>query len=274
MCKKSLFILLFTCCAISSMAQSLTIVEEFKIIENSSALVAYHNQFSDYEKPQMDDTFPYAVVRVLLEGNANEVTSAKKMLGVYTGLLSEGVKASYLDFENEILFLVPSNVGHVELSCGDGCARKTILELARLQSNAVYVGKVHYTPAAAVPEYTPNKKKQTFIFEVTPRNAIVEVLVNGKRELCQIDEDIHRMTLYHGTYSYYVSAPRYQNEEGTITVSPEGRAFCQPSFSPTSSRSIRNFQAPLSSFEIRTLCSQNNLFIKHLKNINLFNYTI
>ena len=146
MCKKSLFILLFTCCAISSMAQSLTIVEEFKIIENSSVLVAYHNQFSDYEKPQMDDTFPYAVVRVLLEGNANEVTSAKKMLGVYTGLLSEGVKASCLDFENEILFLVPSNVGHVELSCGEGCTRQIILHLQHLQSNAVYVGKVHYTP--------------------------------------------------------------------------------------------------------------------------------
>ena len=219
----TIVLLLLMLLPLGSMAQSLTIVEDFKIIENSSALVAYYNQFGDYEKPAMDDTFPYAVVRVLLEGNAHEVTAAKKMLGVYTGLLSEGVKASYLDFENEILFLVPSNVGHVELSCGDGCARKTILELPKLQSNAVYVGKVHYTPAVAVPEYTPNKKKQTFIFEVTPRNAIVEVLVNGKRELCQIDEDIHRMTLYHGTYSYYVSAPRYQNEEGTITVSDSSR---------------------------------------------------
>ena len=44
MCKKALFILLFACCAVSSMAQSLTIVEEFKIIENSSAMVAYYNQ--------------------------------------------------------------------------------------------------------------------------------------------------------------------------------------------------------------------------------------
>ena len=223
MCKKLLFILLFACCAIGSMAQNLEIKQDFKISENSSAAIMYHNQFGQYEKPAMDDTFPYAVVRVLLEGNAHEVTEAKKMLGIYTGVLSQGVKASYLDFENEILFLVPSSSGHVELSCGEGCARQTILELPRLQSNAVYVGKVHYTPAAAVPEYTPNKKKQTFIFEVTPRNAIVEVLVNGKRELCQIDEDIHRMTLYHGTYSYYVSAPRYQNEEGTITVSDSSR---------------------------------------------------
>ena len=74
--KKLLFITLLWLGAISSMAQSLTIVEDFKIIENSSALVAYHNQFSDYEKPQMDDTFPYAVVRVLLEGNAHVVTAA------------------------------------------------------------------------------------------------------------------------------------------------------------------------------------------------------
>lgn len=56
------------------------------------------------------------------------------------------VQCRYLDFENEILFLVPSSSGHVELSCGDGCVRQTILELPRLQSNAVYVGKVHYTP--------------------------------------------------------------------------------------------------------------------------------
>lgn len=115
MSKKTLFIVLLMCYAMSGIAQSLTLVEEFKILENSSAVVMYHNQFGDYEKPQMDDTFPYAVVRVLLEGNAQEVTAAKKMLSIYTGVLSEGLKASYLDFENEILFLVPKNSGHVEL---------------------------------------------------------------------------------------------------------------------------------------------------------------
>ena len=77
MCKKALFILLFACCAIGSMAQSLTIVEDFKIIANSSAVIMYHNQFGQYEKPAMDDTFPYAVVRVLLEGNAYEVIEGK-----------------------------------------------------------------------------------------------------------------------------------------------------------------------------------------------------
>ena len=82
MCKKLLFILLFACCAIGSMAQNLEIRQDFKISENSSAVVMYHNQFGDYEKPAMDDTFPYAVVRVLLEGKAHEVTEAKKMLGI------------------------------------------------------------------------------------------------------------------------------------------------------------------------------------------------
>ena len=220
--KKLLFITLLWLGAISSMAQSLTIVEDFKIIENSSALVAYYNQFGDYEKPAMDDTFPYAVVRVLLEGNAHEVTAAKKMLGVYTGLLSEGVKASYLDFENEILFLVPSNVGHVELSCGDGCTRQIILHMQHLQSNAVYVGKVHYTPANI--ELNPiNAKKQIFSFEVNPKNASVEVLVGEKSEYCKIEDDIQSITLNHGTYKYIVSAPRYQTETGIIQVSDSTR---------------------------------------------------
>ena len=216
----TIVLLLLMLLPLGNMAQSLTIVEDFKIIENSSAMVAYYNQFGDYEKPAMDDTFPYAVVRVLLEGNAHEVTAAKKMLGVYTGLLSEGVKASYLDFENEILFLVPSNVGHVELSCGDGCARKTILELPKLQSNAVYWGKVHYTPMVGpIPTgSTQAAKRQYFSFQVTPANATVQVLEDGQWELWEKEDGVFSKSLYYGTYSYKVYADRFQTEEGTIEL--------------------------------------------------------
>ena len=68
--KKILFISIAWLCAITGMAQNLEIKQDFKISENSSAAIMYHNQFGQYEKPALDDTFPYAVVRVLLEGNA------------------------------------------------------------------------------------------------------------------------------------------------------------------------------------------------------------
>ena len=219
--KKLLFIALTWLCAIAGMAQSLEIVLSFRKIENSSAVVLYHNQFGQYEKPQMDDSFPYAVVRVLLEGNVHEVTAAKKMLGIYTGVLSQGMKASYLDFENEILFLVPSSSGHVELSCGDGCARQTILELPKLESNALYMGKVHYTPAAPLQEAAPEVvKTQYFKFRLTPANASVVVSGNGEEMLLVTKEGgLASGKLKFGTYHYRITADRYYPEEGNFEVS-------------------------------------------------------
>jgi formylglycine-generating enzyme required for sulfatase activity len=220
MFKKALFIWLFACYAITGMAQSLEIVQSFRKIENSSAVVLYHNQFGQYEKPQMDDSFPYAVVRVLLEGNVHEVTAAKKMLGIYTGVLSQGLKASYLDFENEILFLVPSSSGHVELSCGDGCARQTILELPKLESNALYMGKVHYRPAAPMKDNTEGPESQFFKFRVTPQTSVVTLVIDGQEENIPMrGEGIASTRLKYGTYQYRVTAERYYTEEGTITVS-------------------------------------------------------
>mgnify|MGYP003303573320 CR=1 FL=1 len=224
--KKLLFITLAWLCAMSGMAQSLEIVQSFRKIENSSAVVLYHNQFGQYEKPQMDDTFPYAVVRVLLEGNVHEVTAAKKMLGVYTGVLSQGLKASYLDFENEILFLVPSSSGHVELSCGDGCARQTILELPKLESNALYMGKVHYRPAAPLQEAAPEVvKKQYFKFRIHPSElAGITVLVTekGQQEPWNVADGIATKKLDYGVYHYAIYADRYHKMEGSFTVSDTG----------------------------------------------------
>ena len=219
--KKLLFIAILWLCAIAGMAQKLEIVQDFKKNETSSAVVMYHNQFGKYEKPAMDDTFPYAVVRVLLEGNAKEVTAAKKMLGVYTGVLSQGLKASYLDFENEILFLVPSSSGHVELSCGDGCARQTILELPKLESNALYMGKVHYRPAAPLQESAPEVvKTQYFKFRLTPANASVAVSGNGEEMLLVTKEGgLASGKLKFGTYHYRITADRYYPEEGNFEVS-------------------------------------------------------
>jgi hypothetical protein len=141
------------------------------------------------------------------------------MLGIYTGVLSQGVKASYLDFENEILFLVPSSSGHVELSCGEGCARQIILELPRLQSNAVYVGKVHYTPMV---EKSPTTISQSypFVFEIEPINARLEIVVDGEKQVWALDSGRVEKLLPEGSYFYSITAKDYITQEGTFSVSP------------------------------------------------------
>lgn len=126
-------------------AQTLTVTKNFAAVPNSSVLALYKNQFGKWEKPDLDDTFPYAVVRVALEGDAKEVSAAKKKLAIYLGT-QRAVVDMCTDRVNEILFLLPSSAGHVELLCGDGCAKQVIIDKARLESNMVYSGTVHYTP--------------------------------------------------------------------------------------------------------------------------------
>lgn len=131
---------------LSLSAQVLTITNEFELVANSSVLAMYKNHFGSWEKPDLDDSFPYAVVRVALEGDEREVSVAKKKLGLYLGT-QRMVVDIYTDGVNEILFLIPSAAGHVKLQCGDGCETVTIIDLPRLRSNMVYSGKVHYVPA-------------------------------------------------------------------------------------------------------------------------------
>lgn len=65
------------------LGQSLTITKEFAQVPMASVLAMYKNQFGKWEKPDLDITFPYAVVRMHLDGNAREVTVAKQRLTLY-----------------------------------------------------------------------------------------------------------------------------------------------------------------------------------------------
>lgn len=131
---------------LSTFAQTLTVTKEFTLVPNSSVLAMYKNQFGKWEKADLDDTFPYAVIRVALEGDAKNVNSAKKKLGLYLGTQRTVVDMN-IDEDNVMLFLIPSGAGHVELRCGDGCTPQIIIDLPRLRSNMVYSGKVHFMPA-------------------------------------------------------------------------------------------------------------------------------
>lgn len=146
MIRKTLFTIIVWLFGLSTFAQTLTVTKEFTLVPNSSVLAMYKNQFGKWEMPDLDDTFPYAVIRVALDGEAKDVSMAKKKLGLYLGTQRMVVDV-YTDNVNEILFLIPSGAGHVQLQCGDGCTPYTIIDLPRLRSNMVYSGRVHFVPA-------------------------------------------------------------------------------------------------------------------------------
>lgn len=205
---------------LSVYAQSLKITRTFEAIPNSSVSALYKNEFGKWEKPLLDDTFPYALIRVGLEGNEREVTAAKQKLGLYLGRLHMPLE-KLTDKPNELLFLIPAGAGHVEIQCGDGCTNQTIIDLPRLQSNMVYYGKVHYTPMEdpVLVTTTQAPKRQFFKFRVTPTNAIVEIDVNGQKDMWHISDGVASKPLNYGTYRYTISASRYHTESGEFSVS-------------------------------------------------------
>ena len=218
MVRKQILLLLAICFGHFLYAQTLSITKEFTLVPNSSVLALYKNQFGHKEKPELDDTFPYALIRVRLEGNERDVTMAKQKLGLYLGQL-RAVEEVYKGIENELLFLVPSGSGHVEITCGEGCAKQTIIDEARLISNKMYYGIVHYTPAEEVQTTTQAPKRQFFKMHVTPADAFVEVTENGTKIPWRVVDGIATKVLNYGTYAYSVSANRYYTEEGQFTLS-------------------------------------------------------
>ena len=145
MIKKTLFTIILLLFGLSTFAQTLTVTKEFTLVPNSSVLAMYKNQFGKWEKPDLDDTFPYAVIRMRLEGNAREVTMAKQRLTLYLGTQT-AVVDRYAQNSNELLFLVPARRPTIYIDCGDGCDKVLLMENQQLQSNRVYDGVVHFVP--------------------------------------------------------------------------------------------------------------------------------
>ena len=67
------------------MADTLTIVNRFEKIEHASVLASYRNEFGSYRKPNMDVEFPYALIRLHIDGNKEAVTQAKELFALYLG---------------------------------------------------------------------------------------------------------------------------------------------------------------------------------------------
>ena len=218
MIRKTLFTIIVLLFGLSTFAQTLTVTQEFTLVPNSSVLAMYKNQFGKWEKPDLDDTFPYAVIRMRLEGNAREVTMAKQRLTLYLGTQT-AVMDRYAQNSNELLFLVPARRPTIYIDCGDGCDKVLLMENQQLQSNRVYDGVVHFVPEEGLSTIVNQGPAiQSFTLRVTPANAQVIVVSSGIRQEWILENGEANLNIMAGQYRYTVSAPEYITQEGTLIV--------------------------------------------------------
>lgn len=221
---RSLYLALLLLLAPPLFAQSLTITQSFREIANSSVLASFKNQFGAWEN---NGAFPYALIRVQLEGNVHEVIAAKQTLMLDLGGKGE-VMHVYREMENEIMFLVPQNVQKVDILCGVDGERKNILTISNaLQANTVYMGKVHYIPFVEknITIQSESQYRQFFVFRLNPADAQVHVMVNGIEEIWENKDGIAYKMLCFGAYPYSISADGYYSQEGIINVSDQYRTL-------------------------------------------------
>lgn len=221
---RSLYLVLLISLALPLFAQSLTITQSFREIPNSSVLASFKNQFGAWEN---NGVFPYALIRVQLEGNVHEVIAAKQTLMLDLGGKGE-VMHVYREMENEIMFLVPQNVQKVDILCGVDGERKNILTISNaLQANTVYMGKVHYIPFVEknITIQSESQYRQFFVFRLNPADAQVHVMVNGIEEIWENKDGIAYKMLCFGAYPYSISADGYYSQEGIINVSDQYRTL-------------------------------------------------
>jgi formylglycine-generating enzyme required for sulfatase activity len=66
---------------------------------------------------------------------------------------------------------------------------------------------------------TQAPKRQFFKFRVTPADAIVEVDVDGRKDMWHVSDGVASKPLNYGSYRYTISANRYHTEHGEFVVS-------------------------------------------------------
>lgn len=219
MYKKLLFIIFLCLCSVSSLADTLNIVHPFQRIEHATVLTSYRNEFGKFIKPQLDVEFPYALIRVHIDGDEAAVTKAKERFQLYLGHHYKPA-ARFTEHVNEILFLVPTGAGHVELQCGDGCQPLLLFDNPQLTPDAIYEGQVRYAiQVKRIDDEEDRIKSQYFKFRLTPDDTQVEVMVDGEWRMPETESGVASIFLNYGTYDYRAFAEGYAMEEGQIRVS-------------------------------------------------------
>ena len=129
-----------------ALAQSVTIVEEMQKVPYANVLAMYKNEFGSFEKPVMRPSFPYAVIRMHLEGQGQAVRESKERLTLYMGQ-QMGVESRVTTYSNQILFLVRApRHPMIYIDCGDGCERVLLSNMQQLEANCLYDCTVEFTP--------------------------------------------------------------------------------------------------------------------------------
>ena len=198
-------------------AQSITLTKEFQTMPNVKASEAYRNQFGEYEIVGAEVPFPYAVIRVGLDGTPEEVKEAKERLSFQLGRITS-VETVFKDARNELLFLVPFRARNIQMSCDGACLPQMMFDsLVVLQPNTVFYGRVHF----AINDDTrdPNHLN-TYLFTLTvePAEAKVEMRSGFMTEEWKLEHGSAQQLLLEGTYYYTITAEDYKTAEGSFVV--------------------------------------------------------
>ena len=206
---------------IPALAQSVQIVEEMKQVPYASVMAMYKNEFGSFEKPVMNPSFPYAVIRMHLEGNAPSVRAAKERTTLYMGQQT-GVESRVTTYSNQILFLVRApRHPMIYIDCGDGCERVLLSNMQQLEPNCLYDCKVRFIVEGESPTNDTvfverGPKFHTLNLHVEPADAKLELFANGELRTWVLENGEISLQLLEGDYDYTLSANRYHTEKGTF----------------------------------------------------------
>ena len=198
------------------MAQSITLTKEFQTMPNVKALDVYRNQFGEFERVGADDPFPYAVIRVGLDGTPEEIKEAKQRLSFQLGRVTS-VETVFKDARNELLFLVPTRARNIQMSCDGECLPQMMFDsLVVLQPNTVFYGRVHFSLDET---RDPDKlAKYIYTLNVEPADAKVELRYGFVNEEWALKDGMTEQLLTEGTYYYTITAEDYRTAEGSLVV--------------------------------------------------------
>ena len=226
--KKTKLLLTLLCLGVGiipALAQSVTVIKEMQKNPYANVLVMYKNDFGSFEKPDMSITFPYALIRMHLEGNAHEIKAAKERLTLDMGQLM-GVEARVTTYSNQILFLLRApRHPMIYIDGGDGCDQVLLSNMQQLQPNCLYDCTVRFRVERSIDATTDtvfvNEGPQyhTLNLRVEPADAKVEiVMLNGIKQECSVVDGVAELKLEEGEYRYTISAEHYYPQEGVLSV--------------------------------------------------------
>lgn len=216
-----------------ALAQSVTITREMKEVQMASVLAMYKNEFGSFEKPALSDPFPFALIRMHLEGNAHDVKAAKERLTLYMGQQT-GVEARVTTYSNQILFLVPARRPMIYIDCGDGCEQVMLSNMQKLKSNCLYDCTVRFRTERSVDAtvdtvfVNEGPKIHALRLQVEPANAKVDVIAHGEEKKWVLTDGIADLQLTEGEYHYTISADNYHTAQGVIQVPTEEKIVYIP----------------------------------------------